>query len=631
MTKEISKESLDITREKIKELKKIIPEVFTEDKIDFEKLQRTLGKVINGKDEKYSFDWAGRKETFKNIQTTAKGTLKPAVEESVNWDTTENLFIEGDNLEVLKLLQKAYFNKIKMIYIDPPYNTGNDFVYKDNYKNSIKSYLEQTGQSDEEGVRLTTNPETNGRFHSDWISMIYPRLFVARNLLREDGVIFVSIDDKEVHNLRKVMDEVYGEENFVGTIKRRAARKTAHLSKDMSDICDYIVIYAKGNLGHPLSIDSVKDNTRPVFNEGNQITEREIPEGIEARCKDGKYPKGYYKTRTIEFKLLDNLVIKNGKTDNVVKIKGPFRINQTILNETVYITRNFSLRRYLKDEEKDTAKAMSDLVDNKNYYNELGSEEIESLFGIKGLFNNPKPYQLIQYLIKSVHSSFEEDKEPMIVMDFFAGSGTTAQAIFEKGDENIKFVLVQLPEQLNKNKKEQKKAYEFLKSINKPTNLSELSKERIRRSIIKIRNQNKNKTIENKLYLGFKVFKLDKSNYKIWEENDEQDTNELMRQLEFFKSPLINDYKNIDVIYECIIKEGYNLNSKIEKTDVESNDVYKVTDGDLFFYISLDQVINTSTIDELKLKKENIFICLDEALNDSKKKNLSIQCNLKTV
>ena len=263
MTKKVSKESLTISEEKIKKLRKVIPEVFTEGKIDFEKLQRTLGKEINGKDEKYSFNWAGRKETFKNIQTTAKGTLKPAENESINWDSTKNLFIEGDNLEVLKLLQKAYFNKIKMIYIDPPYNTGKDFVYKDNFKNSINAYLEQTGQLNGNGVKLTTNVETNGRFHSDWISMIYPRLFVARNLLRDDGVIFVSIDDNEIHNLRKVMDEIFGEENFVGKFiwKRRASSALADFNVSVDH--EYVLCYHKGNfkgfLGIPKSYKQYKN------------------------------------------------------------------------------------------------------------------------------------------------------------------------------------------------------------------------------------------------------------------------------------------------------------------------------------------------------------------------------------
>ena len=215
MIKQVEKESLNLKEKVYSTLKEEAPEVFIEGKIDFDKLKETLGEEVDVKDEKYSFNWSGRKEALKNIQTTAKGTLVPQEKESVKFDSTENLFLEGDNLEVLKLLQKSYFNKVKMIYIDPPYNTGKDFVYKDDFKNSIKAYLEQTGQANGDGIRLTSNPETSGRFHSDWITMMYPRLFIARNLLKEDGVIFVSIDDNEVHNLRIIMNEIFGEENFL--------------------------------------------------------------------------------------------------------------------------------------------------------------------------------------------------------------------------------------------------------------------------------------------------------------------------------------------------------------------------------------------------------------------------------
>jgi len=238
--KEVSKESLDIPEEKMVGLYNLFPEVFSEGKIDFNKLKEALGEEIDNKDEKYSFNWNGRKEALKNIQTTAKGTLVPQEKESVKFDSTDNLFLEGDNLEVLKLLQKSYFNKVKMIYIDPPYNTGKDFVYKDDFKNSIKAYLEQTGQTNGDGIKLTSNPETSGRFHSDWITMMYPRLFIARNLLREDGVIFVSIDDNEVHNLRMIMNEIFGEENFVAEIVWRKTDNQANIGKKV------IIIHKKG-------------------------------------------------------------------------------------------------------------------------------------------------------------------------------------------------------------------------------------------------------------------------------------------------------------------------------------------------------------------------------------------------
>ena len=522
-------------------------------------------------------------------------------------------------------MQKSYFNQIKMIYIDPPYNTGNDFIYKDNFKNGIKAYLEQTGQINGDGVLLTTNPETSGRFHSDWISMMYPRLFLAKNLMREDGVIFVSIDDHEFHNLRKIMDEIYGEENFIGVIKRRAARKTANLATNMSDMCDYIVIYSKNELGFPLSVSSVKDNTRPIFNENNKIAERLIPKETQAKCADGSYKAGKYKTKSIEFELLDDLEIKESKTINQVRIRGPFRVNQDMLNKTVYITSNFGLRRYVLEEEKEAAKVMSDLLDNKDFYNELGTEELEALFGVKKIFNNPKPSKLVAYLIKSVYSSYEIEEGPFIVLDFFAGSGTTAQAVIEanvQDDGKRIFILVQLPEKTDKESEAYKHNYKTI---------ADISKERIRRVIKKLEKEEKDKLVSGKIDLGFKVFKLEKSNYKIWENYEGQDVKELLKQLDLFKSPLINDYKNMDVIYESIIKEGLNLNSEIGEMKIKTNKIYEVRDSFSGFYICLDEKISDKTLEELKLKKDDLLICLDKSLDDSKKVNLALQCKLKTI
>ena len=617
----VAKESLNITDDLRESLKEILPQAFTEGKIDFEKLKTLLGGELADKEEKYTFSWAGRKDAFKNIQTTAKGTLIPTPKESVKFDSTENLFIEGDNLEVLKLLQKSYGGKVKMIYIDPPYNTGKDFVYKDNFKNTIQGYLEQTGQVDEDGLKLSTNPETNGRFHSDWLSMMYPRLFVARNLLRDDGVIFVSIDDNEVHNLRMIMNEIFGEENFVGSLKRRAARKTANLSKDMSDLCDYIMIYSRGELSHPLSVGTVQDNTRPVFNEGNKITTRVIPSGTEAKCEDATYPSGKYKTKTISFELLNDVVVKKGKTISEVSIKGPFRINQKVLSETVYITRNFSLRRYLLDNEKNSAKVMSDLLDEKEFYNEVGTEKVEQIFDIKSAFNNPKPYQLIQHLIKSTNSPSYSSSESTIILDFFAGSGTTAHAVLDLNKEDggkRKFICVQLPEKTDEKSEAFKAGYKTI---------ADIAAERIRRVIKNIEKESK----DTKQDLGFKLFKLNKSNYKIWENYSGQSVEELKSQMKLFTDPLIKGYDNKNVIYECMLKEGYSLNATIEKVKSKSHTVYKVTDGDLFFFISLDKAINTDIVDELELDKKTLFICLDHALDDSSKTNLSLQCNLKTI
>jgi adenine-specific DNA-methyltransferase len=640
MIKKASKESLNPVDEKLSELKRIIPEVFTEGKIDFDKFQRTLGKEINGQDEKYSFNWAGRKETFKNIQTTTKGTLKPVEKESVNWDSTENLFIEGDNLEVLKLLQKAYFNRIKMIYIDPPYNTGNDLIYKDDFKNSIKSYLKQTGQLNGDGVKITTNPETSGRFHSDWISMMYPRLFIARNLLKDDGVIFISIDEKEVQNLRKIMDEIFGEENFiseivvVNNIAGRSDREhiaTAH---------EYVLAYQKSDefisFGLPLSEKHLKEY-RHKDNNGVYRIQGLRKRGSGALKKDRPkmhYPV-YYDPKSKAFSL-------NSTSSKQVKIipklsdgrdgrwrwgMATFEIKKELLEARLSSkkgTYEIFEKVYLESNgKKKTTRLKSFLLDSK-YTTDTATTNFKKLMGAS-FFTNPKPVALISDLIIN---SCEENE---IILDFFTGSGTTAHSTLElnKNGPNNQFICVQLPEITDKKSEAYKAGFKTI---------SDIAKERIKKVIIEIKNEQRN-TKQKKLTeeknaspdLGFKVFKLDQSNYKIWEKYEGKDEKELKKQLELFKSPLVSGYKEQDVIFECIIKEGYSLNSSIEKTSVKTNKVYKVTDGELFFYICLDQEVKDKTIDELKLKKDDMLICLDEALNDSKKKNLAIQCNLKTI
>lgn len=522
-------------------------------------------------------------------------------------------------------MQKAYFNKIKMIYIDPPYNTGKDFVYKDNFKNNIQSYLEQTGQS-KDGIKLSTNAETNGRFHSDWISMIYPRLFVARNLLREDGVIFISINDREVHNLRKVMDEIFGEENFVAQLvwenKEGGGSSDSRFFRIKHE---YILCYSKDvnqceitgegkeeDSSYSYQDEFVKERGKYKLIKLNSFSiqyskpldyEIQLPNGDKVspsengkrgcwRWSKKKYEWGL-KNKFIEFK-------KNADGQLWVYTKQYYKVD----NNNKPIIRQVPYRGVIS-----------------KFSSTQATKQLEKLMGRK-LFDYTKPYDFMKFLC---NLGTRKDKED-IVLDFFAGSASTGHAVWDlnKDDEgNRKFICVQLPEQIDEKTEIFKAGFKTI---------SEIAKERLRKAIKSIEKENKGKLIKkNNIDLGFKVFKLDKSNYKIWEKYEGQDAKELKKQLELFKTPLISGYKNDDVIYECIIKEGYSLNSKIEKTDVKSNKVFKVTDGDLFFYISLDQEIKDKTIDELKLKKENMFICLDEALNDSKKKNLSIQCNLKTI
>lgn len=638
----VSKKSKDLVEEGIEEIKSIFPEVVSEGKINFDKLRWILGGEIDNKEESYSFSWAGRKDAFRNIQATAKGTLVPYEKESVSFKETENIFIEGDNLEVLKLMQKSYFGLIKMIYIDPPYNTGHDLVYKDNFKNGIKAYLEQTGQINGEGLLLSTNPETSGRFHSDWISMMYPRLFLARNLMKEDGVIFVSIDDNEVHNLRRIMDEIFGEENFVACFTLRSNPRGSQASKFVALEHEYILFYAK-------DIDS-------LVVKGYEKSEEEIKEYDLIDEKGEKYrllglrqrggawrreqrPKLFYPIyvnpkngkisleKTSEFSVESLPKRPTGEESRWTWSQSKVEKNKALLIGKK-VNRNgekdfwdiFRLDHLKNETGNITTKKVKTIWEDKEINYQNGRNELKELFGNSEIFDFPKPSFLIKKLMKMLNI---EDGD--IILDFFAGSGTTGQAVIELDiEDNNKgnFVIVQLPEKTNDKSVAYKMGYKTI---------ADIAKERIRRVIKRHRDEEKSKLEAGDFDLGFKVFKLEKSNYKIWENYEGQDVKELMKQLDLFKSPLINDYKNTDVIYENIIKEGLNLNAEIEEMKIKTNKIYEVRDSFGGFLICLDDKISDKTLEELKLKKDNLLICLDKALDDSIKVNLALQCKLNTI
>ena len=606
--------------QQIEQLKQIVPEAFADGKINWETLKESLGNFTeeeNADTEHFGLFWPGKRKARKLSGTISPGTLVPVPGEGVNEEVTKNIFIEGENLDVLKLLQKSYPGKIKMIYIDPPYNTGKDFVYDDNFTETIKEYLKRTGQIDEEGKKLTTNPKADGRFHSKWLSMMYPRLRLARNLLREDGIIFISIDDNEVFHLRSIMNEIFGLENFIGVLKRRAARKTAHLSSTMSDMCDYVVIYCKSEMNEPLSVEGVKDNTRPVFNQGNKITERIIRKDSEARCKDGRYKKGEYKVKSLSFALMEDLVIENGRTKNEIVIKAPWRMNQTVLDKTLYVSKNFGFRRYLLPEEYEKAKAMNDLIDIPELYNEVGSEELERLFGVSNIFDNPKPHTLINYLIKAAEGKDKDDD--FIILDFFAGSGSTGQAIYELDEDagNKKFILVQLNEKIDENKVAYKKGYRYI---------PEITRDRLMKSAKK--NKQKNKE------LGFKYYRLRSSNYKVWENIVEGDIEKLELAFEKFESPLIDNWKEEDLLAEVMLIEGFPLDSKIEREEAYTKNKVQAVTSDFHEHrllVCLDKKVSADTIKALQLKEDDVFICLDNAITDEQKVTLSDKGLIKTI
>ena len=616
MVEKINLKSEDILEENISKLRQIFPNVFSEGTIDFDILKETLGNFSNSSNEKYSFSWAGRAESIKNIQTPTHGTLIPQKDESINFDDTENIFIEGENLEVLKLLQKSYTGKVKMIYIDPPYNTGKDFIYKDDFKSNLESYLSQTGQS-KEGVKLTSNPESSGRFHSNWISFMYPRLFLARELLKDDGVIFVSIDDGEINNLRNIMNEIFGEENFVATIIWQKNYSPRNDTKYFSDMHDYIICYAKQK--NTDTNEGWKRNLLPRTEEQNlRYTNRD-------NDKRGVWKAENFTVKTYSAAYDYSITTPSGKI--VKPPKGRcWRSSKETFEKLVQENRIWfgekgegipAKKSFLSDVQQGRVPVTLWLRDEVGD-NQEASKELKTLFDIPP-FDTPKPTRLIRKIIELSTNPNEND----IILDFFAGSGTTSNSTLSKNFEdkgNRKFILIQLPEKIDD---------ERIK--NDFDTIANVCKERIRRVIKNIQKENKQQKLNSKQNqdLGFKVFKLTKSNYKIWEEV--QDEAKLKDQLKLFEDPLIENYKDMDVIYEIIIKEGYSLNSKIEEVSENPNKIYKVSDGEFFFYVTLDEKIDEKALDDLNLDKNIMFVCLDLAINDSQKTNLDKLCKLRTI
>ncbi len=608
MKEKISTQSMDIPDNKISILREYFPECFTEGKIDFDKLKTSVGKSVDFDDERYSITWAGRNNTFKCIHNPSISTLVPDKRESVNFDDTKNIFIEGENLEVLKLLQKPYFGKIKCIYIDPPYNTGNDFIYKDNFRQGTESYLEQTGQS-KDGVRLTTNPDTSGRFHSDWISFMYSRLYLARDLLSEDGLIFVSIDDSEAHNLRLIMNEIFGERNLISEVVWNSKYTTSNDKKFISTQHEYVIIYAKNineasfNLlprtekadsayknpdndhrgrwkSTPLHAKSGRKNMKYKFTNIRKFNGEKISPFVWSAPK-GRYPR--YNRETLERLEADNRITCGKDGTGVPNAK-------TFLKEVQQGMVTGSLWKY----------------EDVGHTHEA-NEELAALIG-KGVFDNPKPAKLIKQILRLSTNSKSSDT----VLDFFAGSGTTAHAVMELNREdagNRRFICVQIPERIE--------------NSNLPT-ISDICKKRMRCAIKQIAKDSKETDI------GFKVFKFAKSNYKIWEDYSGNDIEKLKKQIKLFENPLVKGYKDINVIYECMLKEGLDLNNSIEKVSTDLNTIYRIT-GKRKFCICLDKSIKQQSVDSMDLSSEDTFVCIDAALDDSQKKNISMICKLKTM
>jgi adenine-specific DNA-methyltransferase len=561
--------SADILAANSEQLKALFPEATAEGRINFEVLRQLLGDAVEDREEKYGLTWHGKRRARQIALTPSTGTLRPCPEESVDWDTTQNLMIEGDNLEVLKLLQKSYAGKVKLIYIDPPYNTGKDFVYPDDYRDNLRNYLELTRQVDGAGRKLSTNTEASGRFHTDWLNMMYPRLKLARSLLSDDGVMFISIDDGEVERLRVVCAEIFGEENFVAQIAWQSLDTIKNDAQYFSDNHEYIACFAKS-----------KDAVRVA---GLRKTDKQ---------------RAYYKNRDDDPRgdyLLTPLHAKSGSEG--AKYTYRFANGQTWSPPPGTYPR-FSQETLRRMEAEGRISLDPDgrtVPQRKTYWSEVGermppptfwdyesfgstrqsNKEVAALLA-KGVFQNPKPTKMVATLLDLVGG------DSGIVLDFFAGSGTTGHAAMQLNATDgghRRYVVVQLPEQLSPDNGNQKDALALCDQIGRPQNIAELTKERLRRASTNVRNENPRFAGDT----GFRVFKLDSTNIQAWD----PDRDNLEQTLEGAVDHLKADRSEQDILFELILKLGLDLCVPIERREIAGKEVHSVGGGALLVCLAL--------------------------------------------
>jgi len=606
--------SLDITAEKRRELLELFPETRGEgETIDFERLRRSLGDaVVEPGKERYGLTWPGKADCYKTIQTPSMATLRPAPEKSVNFDSTENLIIEGDNLEVLKLLQKSYLGKIKMIYIDPPYNTGNDFIYPDDYSESLRTYLQYTGQADADGRKFGTNSDMSGRFHSKWLNMMYPRLYLARNLLSEAGVIYASVGDEEVATLRLIMNDIFGEENFLG-ILTRVSKLTSNKGTHFSPSCDFILAYASSATALPEMNDPSAQteaeyvslfrfsDARGKYNEvslympsldfrPNQRYLAQCPDGSKAIPPPGKV---YRWTReTLARNISENRVVFKQTNTSPLQDEHGARSRWNIYTK-IYLHER--LEKGLRP---------TSLLDNKSFTNSSASKELIRL-GIEFPFS--KPFELMGHL-----AAISDVGSGDFVLDLFAGSGSTAQSVLELNRRDAgsrRFILVQLPEPTGRPEH--------------PT-VVDIAEERVRRVIAKL-NENDGGKLDldaaSKQDLGFRVFNLAESNVKEWDTSVRRDVEALEEQLRLNVDHLRHDRSELDILFEIVLKSGFPLSVKVGEESIEGKRVYSIADG--AFLICLERNLTLELLRTIAARDPQRVTFLDEGFagNDQLKTN----------
>lgn len=623
----LNMQTTNIVDENIKRIGELFPNCLTERlndegkpevAIDFDQLRQELSRdIVEGPEERYQFTWPDKRNAIRLANAPTTDTLRPCREESVDFDNTQNLYIEGDNLQVLKLLRENYLGKVKMIYIDPPYNTGNDFVYNDNFDQDKQEYVHNSGQYDEQGNQLVTNTESNGRFHTDWLNMIYPRLKVAKDLLSEDGVIFISIDDNEVENLKKVCDEVFGESSlyttfaWVNSLKETIEEDTKFAGANLGKIKkshEYVLVYTKKDFAICPDASSSEYIDKLITNGGNNINSCIIKSGIKCVEPINKVFTGRIGGTNDFFDIVspEGMIIEKGILKNDVEIRGPLR-NANMLTRffngeevidhkgqmlvDVYIGKTGMINTRKLRSGNIPSSVLVGKGTTKN-----GTLLLKEIFGEK-LFDFSKPVELLLYLITKVHG------KDFFILDFFSGSATTAHAVMQLNAEDggkRKFIMVQLPEATDEKSEAYKAGYK---------NICEIGKERIRRAGKKIKEESPLTTQD--LDTGFRVLKLDSSNMQ-----DVYYTPEEFDQRDLFEDNIKSDRTEEDLLFQTMIDLGIELSAKIEQTQIAGKTVWNVSDG--YLMACFDEAVNETTITEIAKQQPYYFVMRDKSLaNDN--------------
>ena len=685
--------------ERMRDLQQAVPEAFADGKINWDTLREVLGKELEDpREEFFGLSWPGKREARKLASIPSRGTLGPVLGEGVNEDETENLFIEGDNLEVLKLLLKSYAGKIKMIYIDPPYNTGNDFIYNDNFTDPLEAYLEYTNVKGEGGELLTTNTRADGRFHTKWLNMMYPRLLLAHKMLKQNGVIFISIDDNEAHNLRQMMNEIFGEENFINMItiksKPSAGASGGGEDKRLKKNVEYLLLYSKDrnaegsiNLANTyLKVDffdhitEMKNEgkswkyTRILLDEGEKKYLFSIKDGSGDEIKIFEHVNAIISNVNEQKKIINDDKLSVEEKEKLVYRKYRNRIfddtnAQSSIRERVMLALSgkdglFSIEYLPKSGKNKGVKStvfynglqkrqlvwLADITDEldgniyfhqrlSNLWSHFNWNNVAREAGIS-FPNGKKP---IQFISQMMDLTLDENSNE-IILDFFAGSGSTAHAVLDFNlikKTNNKFILIQIPEIIDENNNNYYELIEYCKKNKIPLKVSKICEERIKKSILEINDIQQSQFIKLPLLSdpiiktnGFKSFSLMKSNFKTWNDSTSE-LDDLSPLFENYLNPLINDWKKDNLMSEIILLEGFPLTSKIEfQEEFHQNELYHLTAPDFCthsLFVCLDEQVHPNTVELLKMEKEDIFICLDSALSDELKTRLQDRFNVHVI